>query len=398
METSKTRVARSVRLSALAALLAGSVAGLGAQQPPLDSVNLPEGFSIDVYASGLENPRSMVLSPNGTLFVGSRITPREIAQGAPPEAGQVYAVLDRDGDQRADEVITLTQGLNAPNGVAFRDGALYVAEISRILRYDDIETRLNDPPAPVVVNDSFPTDWMHGWKFIDFGPDGKLYTPVGAPCNICDREADDPRYASITRMNADGSNLEVFASGIRNSVGYDWHPETGELWFTSNGRDSLGDDQPGDTLNHAPRPGLHFGFPYCHAGDIPDPEFGSARPCAELDPPARTLDPHVAALGMRFYTGDMFPARYRNQIIIAEHGSWNRSVGAGHTGYRLTVAHLDGDRVVDYEVLADGWLGADNIGWGRPVDVLVMPDGALLVSDDRLGVIYRISYAKPSSP
>ena len=320
METSETRVARSVRLSALAALLAGSVAGLGAQQPPLDRVNLPEGFSIDVYASGLENPRSMVLSPNGTLFVGSRITPREIAQGAPPDAGQVYAVLDRDGDQRADEVITLTQGLNAPNGVAFRDGALYVAEISRILRYDDIETRLDDPPAPVVVNDSFPTDWMHGWKFIDFGPDGKLYTPVGAPCNICDREADDPRYASITRMNADGSNLEVFASGIRNSVGYDWHPETGELWFTSNGRDSLGDERPGDTLNHAPRPGLHFGFPYCHAGDIPDPEFGSARP------------PDRGASG------------------------------------------------------------------GRPVDVLVMPDGALLVSDDRMGVIYRISYAKPSGP
>ena len=304
-------------------------------------------------------------------------------------------MLDRDGDQRADEVITLTHGLNAPNGVAFRDDALYVAEISRILRYDDIETRLTDPPDPVVVNDSFPTDWMHGWKFINFGPDGKLYTPVGAPCNICDREADDPRYASITRMNPDGSDLEVFASGIRNSVGYDWHPETGALSFTSNGRDSLGDERPADTLNHAPRPGLHFGFPYCHAGDIPDPEFGAERPCAELDPPARTLEPHVAALGMRFYTGAMFPARYRNQIFIAEHGSWNRSVEAGHTGYRVTVAYLDGARVVDYEVFADGWLGPDNIGWGRPVDVLVMPDGALLVSDDRLGVIYRISYTDP---
>ena len=193
----------SIRLSAFAGILAGSVVGLGAQQPPLERINLPEGFSIHVYAAGLTNPRSMVLSPNGTLFVGSRITPREIAQGAPPDRGQVYAVLDRDGDQRADDVITLTQGLNAPNGVAFRDGALYVAEINRILRYDDIETRLDDPPDPVVVNDSFPTDWMHGWKFIGFGPDGKLYAPVGAPCNICDREADDPRYASITRMAAD---------------------------------------------------------------------------------------------------------------------------------------------------------------------------------------------------
>ena len=190
----------------------------------------------------------------------------------------------------------------------------------------------------------------------------------------------------------------MFASGIRNSVGYDWHPVTGELWFTSNGRDSLGDDRPRDTLNHAPRPGLHFGFPFCHAGNIPDPEFGAERPCAELNPPARTLGPHVAALGMRFYTGEMFPARYRNQIFIAEHGSWNRSVEAGHTGYRVTVAYLDGNRVVDYEVLADGWLGANNIGWGRPVDVLVMPDGALLVSDDRMGVIYRIRYAEPSAP
>ena len=198
-------------------------------------------------------------------------------------------------------------------------------------------------------------------------------------------------------MNPDGSGLEVFASGIRNSVGYDWHPETGELWFTSNGRDSLGDDRPPDTLNHAPRPGLHFGFPFCHAGNIPDSEFGATRACADLDPPAHTLGPHVAALGMRFYTGQMFPARYRNQIFIAEHGSWNRSVEAGHTGYRVTVAYLDGNRVVDYEVLADGWLGADNIGWGRPVDVLVMPDGALLVSDDRMGVIYRISYTEPSA-
>ena len=366
-----------VRRSVLPMILVGSFAWLGAQPSPLERINLPEGFSIDVYAEGLANPRSMVLSPNGTLFVGSRITPPNIARGAPPDAGQVYAVLDSDGDHHADRIVTLTQGLNAPNGVAFREGALYVAEIGRVLRYDDIEARLDDPPDPVVVNDDFPTDWMHGWKFINFGPDGKLYVPVGAPCNVCDREADDPRYASITRVNPNGSGLEVFASGIRNSVGFDWHPETGELWFTSNGRDTLGDDRPPDTLNHAPGPGLHFGFPFCHGGNIPDPDFGQTRPCGELTPPARNLGPHVAALGMRFYTGDMFPARYRNQIFIAEHGSWNRSVEAGHTGYRVTVAHLEGSRVVDYEVFADGWLGSDNIGWGRPVDVLVMPDGAL---------------------
>jgi glucose/arabinose dehydrogenase len=235
---------------------------------------------------------------------------------------------------------------------------------------------------------------MHGWKFIAFGPDGKLYVPVGGPCNVCDRTDEDPRYASITRMNPDGSDLEVFASGIRNSVGFDWHPATNELWFTSNGRDGLGDETPPDVLNRADRQGLHFGFPYCHGGNLPDPQFGEERPCANFSRPALGLGPHVAALGMRFYTGDMFPERYRNQIFIAEHGSWNRSPAAGHTGYRLMVVRLNGNRAVDYEVFAEGWLRDDNTAWGRPVDVLVMPDGALLLADDRAGVIYRISYSR----
>lgn len=346
----------------------------------IDALTLPPGFSIDVYAADVPNARSMARSPAGTLFVSTR------------QAGDVYAVLDRNQDQKADEVITIATGLNTPNGVAFRDGSLYVAEVSRILRYDDIESRLQNPPEPVVVDEDFPTERSHGWKFIRFGPDGKLYVPVGAPCNICDRTGEDQRFASITRMNPDGSGQEVFAHGVRNSVGFDWHPNTGELWFTSNGRDRLGDESPGDTLNHAPNLGMHFGFPFCHQGDIPDPEFGERRACDEFSPPAQRLGPHVASLGMRFYTGSMFPAQYRNQIFIAEHGSWNRTPEAGHTGYRITVATLEGDRVTHYSVFAEGWLASDNSSWGRPVDVEVMPDGALLVTDDRAGAIYRITY------
>ena len=353
-----------------------------AQEIPLDRITLQPGFSIEVYAPDVPDARSMALSPTGTLFVSTR------------QAGDVYAVLDRDQDQRADEVITIATGLNTPNGVAIRDGALFVAELNRILRYDDIEARLEDPPEPVVVYDELPSERMHGWKFIRFGPDGKLYVPVGAPCNICDRTGEDERFATITRMNPDGGEHEVFARGIRNSVGFDWHPVTGELWFSSNGRDRLGDDIPGDTLNHAPEIGMHFGYPFCHQGDIPDPEFGEQRACDEFTPPAQTLGPHVASLGLRFYDGSMFPAQYRHQIFIAEHGSWNRSPAAGHTGYRITVATLDGNRVTDYAVFAEGWLDPDNNSWGRPTDVQVMPDGALLVTDDRVGAICRITYGR----
>jgi len=372
-------VFRSLVAIALGLAVVGAGAA-GAQDIPLDKITVPDGFTIEVYASDVPNARSMALSPTGTLFVSTR------------RAGIVYAVLDRDQDQTADEVITIATGLNTPNGVAIRDGALFVAELNRILRYDDIEARLGNPPEPVVVYDALPSERMHGWKFIRFGPDGKLYVPVGAPCNICDRTGEDERFATITRMNPDGGEHEVFAHGIRNSVGFDWHPVTGELWFTSNGRDRLGDDLPGDTLNHAPEIGMHFGYPFCHQGDIPDPEFGEQRACDEFTPPAEILGPHVASLGMRFYDGSMFPNRYRNQIFIAEHGSWNRSPAAGHTGYRITVATLDGNRVTDYAVFAEGWLDPDNTSWGRPTDIQVMPDGALLVTDDRVGAIYRISY------
>ncbi len=346
------------------------------RRPPLDQIKLPPGFKISTYAGNVPNARSIVLTPSNTLFVGTR------------QEGKVYAVLDRDTDGHAEEVITIAQGLDMPNGVAFRDGSLYVAEVNRVLRYDNIEKELRSPRPPVVVNDSFPSEHHHGWKFIRFGPDGMLYVPVGAPCNVC--ASDDPRYASIMRMRPDGSGLEVFARGIRNTVGFDWSPDTKELWFTDNGRDMLGDDVPPDELNHAPKAGLHFGFPHCHGGAILDPEFGKGRTCDEFTAPAMKLGPHVASLGMRFYTGTMFPAEYSGQIFIAEHGSWNRSVPIG---YRLTLVRLQNNRAVKYEVFAEGWMQSGQ-AWGRPVDVLVMPDGALLVSDDKAGAIYRITYSK----
>jgi glucose/arabinose dehydrogenase len=352
--------------------------------PPIDRIKLPPGFAIDIYATGVRNARQMARGDKGTLFVGSM------------QAGLVHAVVDKNSDHKADDVVVIAKGLRYPSGLAFRDGSLYVAEINRVIRFDNIESNLQSPPAPVVVNDTFPTDRHHGWKFIGFGPDGMLYVPVGAPCNVC--EPTKPIYASITRMKPDGSGRETFARGIRNTVGFDWHPVTKELWFTDNGRDALGDDTPPDELNRAPKAGLHFGFPYCHAGDLADPEFGK-KPCSGFEPPARKLDPHVAAIGMRFYTGDMFPAEYRNQIFIAEHGSWNRSKPLG---YRVMLVRLEGDKVVGYTPFADGWLnpkGAQSrsgVGdnFGRPADVFVMPDGALLVSDDAGGVIYRISYKR----
>ena len=343
---------------------------------PLDRIRLPAGFAIATFSDQVPGARSMALSPKGILYVGTR------------GEGKVYALVDRNKDGRADEVRTVASGLHSPNGVAWKDGALYVAEISRVLRLDGIDGRLADPPRPEVVTDAYPRDEHHGWKFIRFGPDGKLYVPVGAPCNVCDPE--NPIYATLTRIPAQGGKPEIVARGIRNTVGFDWHPKTRELWFTDNGRDWMGDDAPPDELDRAPRPGLHFGFPYCHAGRIPDPEFGRKHPCAEFVPPAIDLGPHVAALGMRFYTGAMFPEPYRGQIFIAEHGSWNRSEPIG---YRVTLVRLQGDRAVSYETFAEGWLQkGKGEAWGRPVDVEVLADGSLLVSDDEAGAIYRITY------
>ena len=355
------------------ALLGNSSA---AAELPLEQIKLPPGFAIELFAR-VDNARQMALgrtdASGGTLFVGSM------------RAGKVHALrFDAGFKARAPSVVA--SGLQMPVGVAYKDGNLYVSAVSRILRFDDLERRLDNPPAPVVVTDKLPGETQHGWKFIAFGPDGKLYVPVGAPCNVC--EPDSQRHANIQRMNADGSNLELVATGVRNSVGFDWQPQNRQLWFTDNGRDMLGDDVPGDELNHAPRSGMHFGFPYCHAGDLPDPEFGRKRRCDEFTAPAQKLGPHVAALGMRFYTGSMFPAQYRNQIFIAEHGSWNRSQ---KIGYRVSLVRLQGDKAVSYEPFATGWLQGDNV-WGRPADVLVLPDGSLLVADDYAGAIYRIFY------
>lgn len=340
----------------------------------LAAIRLPKGFSIELYAGNLPGARSMALGAQGTLFVGTR------------GEGKVYAVVGRTAAGQPRKRYVIAEGLDSPNGVAFRNGSLYVAEIGRVIRFDGIEDRLDHPPAPVVVNDSFPKKSHHGWKFIRFGPDNKLYVPVGAPCNVCEER--DPRFASIMRMDPDGKNLELFASGVRNSVGFDWQPRTGELWFTDNGRDWLGDNLPPDELNRATKAGLHFGFPYRHGANIPDPKYGKGHGTGKFVPPERGLDPHVAALGMRFYTGSMFPEEYRDQIFIAEHGSWNRSRPAG---YRITLVRLKGNRPVSYEVFAEGWLRG-NKAWGRPVDLQVMPDGSLLVSDDRAGAIYRISW------
>ncbi len=336
-----------------------------AAELPLDRIKLPPGFEISLHAR-VPGARSLALGDKGTLFVGTR-------------GDKVYAVSDG-------KLHTLASGLRSPNGVAFRNGALYVAEISRVLRFDDIESRLASPPTPHVVFDRFPRDGHHGWKFIRFGPDGLLYVPVGAPCNIC--EPDPARYAAIFRLKPDGSGIERYASGVRNTVGFDWHPQTKELWFTDNGRDWLGNDVPPDELNHAPRPGMHFGYPYCHGKAIRDPEFGGERACKDFTPAAIELGPHVASLGMRFYTGSQFPAAYREQIFIAEHGSWNRSPPLG---YRISLVKLRDGKPASYETFADGWLQGTN-AWGRPVDLQQMPDGSLLVSDDRAGAIYRITY------
>jgi glucose/arabinose dehydrogenase len=353
---------RSVLFSTFLFPLAAAAAGVA-------DIRLPEGFSISVYSSGVPQARSLALGAGGTLFVGS-------------SGDKVYAVPSGGGQARV-----IASGLQAPHGVAFRDGSLYVAEIGRILRYERIEESLEQPPRPVAIVNDLPTDRHHGLKPIRFGPDGLLYVAIGAPCNVCEPQQG---YGVIERLDPRVGKREIFARGIRNSVGFDWDPRSKTLWFTDNGRDLMGDDVPPDELNHAVRPGMNFGFPYCHAGDVADPQFGTRHACSEFAPPARNLGPHVAALGMRFYAGERFPQKYRAAIFIAEHGSWNRSK---KIGYRVSVVYgLDTPKPT-YEPFAEGWLQGDE-SWGRPVDVIVAPDGALLVSDDRAGAVYRIDYQR----
>jgi glucose/arabinose dehydrogenase len=341
--------------------------------PRLDKIQLPPGFKISIWAT-VKNARGMCRGANGTVFVGSR------------DGGTVTAVRDTNHDGKADEYFTVASGLDMPVGVTMHDGDLYVSSVHRIVRVDDVEDHLSTPPKPIDVFTGFPHETHHGWKYIAFGPDGKLYVPVGAPCNICES---DSIYATITRLNADGTGLEIVARGVRNSVGFDWDPRDNSLWFTDNGRDMMGDDMPSCELDHLTVVGQHFGYPYCHQGDTLDPKFGAGKSCADYVPPVVKVGPHMAPLGMKFYRGSQFPNEYRNAIFICEHGSWNRSTPIG---YRVDVVQQQADGSWKQEVFAGGWL-AGSSAWGRPVDVLELPDGSLLVSDDEAGLVYRISYA-----
>jgi glucose/arabinose dehydrogenase len=359
----------------LTALLLSLVALPCSAGVALDTLKLPPGFRIDVVAGDVPNARQLALGAAGTVFAGSR------------EAGKVYAVTGSGKDAR---VRVVASGLKMPTGIAFRDGDLYIGAIDRILVLRGIEQHLDAPPAPEVVTDKLPDKTHHGWKFIAFGPDGRLYVPIGAPCNICEPGAE---FAKLISMKPDGSDWRDVAFGIRNTVGFDWQPGTRQLWFTENGRDMMGDDLPSDELNRVAREGQHFGYPYCHQGDTPDPEFGKGRACKDFVAPAAKLGAHVAALGMRFYAGTMFPAEYRGAAIVAEHGSWNRSK---KSGYRVVAVRIAGARVLGETVLVDGFQ-RDEVAQGRPADVLVMPDGALLVSDDLAGAIYRVTWSSATT-
>ena len=351
----------------------------------LEKVVLPDGFKIEIYASDVENARSMTVSPSGTVFVGNR------------KSDNVFALIDENNDGKVDKKYLITDKLkNMPNGVAFHEGDLYVAEVNKIWVFKDIENKLKlidengfYPEDPILITDDFPSDKHHGWKYIAIGPDNKLYVPVGAPCNIC--ESRDEIYSTITRMDLDGSNREIYARGVRNTVGFTWNKETGEMWFTDNGRDMLGDNYPPCELNKVTKPDQHYGYPYCHGGDISDPEFGSKYACEDFIKPMQNLGPHVAPLGLKFYDGDMFPEEYKGDIFIAEHGSWNRTK---KIGYRITRVKIKDNKSVGYEPFISGWLEKDiNDAWGRPVDVVILEDGSMLISDDYANVIYRVTYS-----
>lgn len=369
-----------VKALSLWLLLVGFAVSACAERAPvaLDRIKLPPGFQISVYALQTPGARSLALGDDGTVYVGT-------------SGDKVYALRDDNQDGKADRVLTVASGLNVPNGVAFLNGALYIAEIHRIVKLKAISSQLDHPPKPSVVFDGYPDNPHHGAKYLRVGPDGKLYVPVGAPCNICLSERE--LYASLTRLDADGKHFEMIARGIRNTVGFDWHPQTGILFFTDNGRDLLGDDIPPEELNSAPKTGLHFGYPFCHGGDIADPEFGKQRSCTEFTPPTWKFPAHVAALGIRFYQGKQFPAQYQGQLFVAQHGSWNRTVPQG---YRVVLVRFKDGQPVSDEVFAEGWLQENGGVLGRPVDLLELADGSLLVSDDRNGMIYRITYHPPT--
>jgi glucose/arabinose dehydrogenase len=338
---------------------------------PIPQLKVPKGFKVEVYASGIPNARTLRLGDKGTVFVSNRVLDK------------VYAIVNKGGKR---ETKVIASGMDRPNGLAFHKGTLYIAEGTKISKLENIEDNLDNPPKPVVIYDDLPNHQSHGWKFMGLGPDNKLYMNVGAPCNICEPPAAN---AQIRRLNLDGSGAEVVARGVRQSVGFDWHPVTKELYFTDNGRDWLSEDLPEDELNRVTKIGQHFGFPYCHQGNFTDREMGWGRSCDEFEKPVALLGPHSAALGMRFYTGSMFPSQYKNAIFIARHGSWNRTKKIGGDVI-LVKLNKDGS-VKSQEPFLTGFL-QNNEYSGRPVDVQVMKDGSLLVSDDYAGAVYRVTY------
>jgi glucose/arabinose dehydrogenase len=346
---------------------------------PLERLKLAEGFKISVFAKDVVDARSMCLSPNNTLFVGNK------------EKDKVYALRDEDGDNYAEKKYIVYSGGNMPNGVAFKDGDLYIAEVNRILKIEDIESKLDNPGKPIVVYDKYPTEGHHGWKYIAFGPDNKLYVPVGAPCNIC--ESKDSVFNTITRINTDGSGLEIVADGVRNSVGFTWHPDTKQLWFTDNGRDMLEDNKPNCELNNVTKTKQHFGYPYCHEGEILDPEFGKNKKCSDYIKPVAKMGPHTAPLGIEYYRNAAFPSTHNDVFFIAKHGSWNRKE---KIGYDIDMLQVDANgALLKKETFISGWLSDDKKDvWGRPVDVEVYKDGSLLISDDFANCIYRVEYIK----
>jgi glucose/arabinose dehydrogenase len=347
-----------------------------ADKLPVDKLKAAKGFKIEVYASGMANARSLALGDKGTVFVGSRLVDK------------VYAITEKDGKR---EVKVVASGLYRPNGVAFKNGTLYIAELSQISKIEGIEDKLDNPPKPTVIYSDLPKDEAHGWKYLAIGPDNKLYFEVGQPCNNC---IPDDKHGQMRRINLDGSGMEVIARGIRNTVGFDWHPGSKEMYFTDNSRDWMSEDLPNDELNRITKVGLHFGSPFCYQGDIPDPEFGWGRKCSEFEPPIKLMGPHAAALGMKFYTGGSFPAKYKNQLLVARHGSWNKT---NKFGGDVVLVNIKKDGTAgEIEPFVTGFL-ENNSYVGRPVDILVMKDGAILISDDWNGAVWRVSYGNARS-
>lgn len=338
---------------------------------PLQHLQMPKGFKVEVFAE-LTNPRQLARSDSGVIYAGSR------------RAGNLYAIVDANNDYQADEVIEVDNDLSLPTGIAFADGDLYVGAIENLFVYRDIDNNFRNSPKREVFYNQLPDKRHHGWKYLAFGPDDKLYFNIGAPCNVCLEE--NPWFSTIMSIDLKDKSPEIYAHGVRNSVGFTWHPETDDLWFTDNGRDLMGDEIPPCEVNRASEPGLHFGFPHVHGNDVPDPEF--AKPGFQFEKPVTELGAHTAPLGLKFYTGNMFPKAYRGKILVAEHGSWNRTPEAGHVGYRITMVDPETGEATTF---IDGWL-QDNVAWGRPVDILNLPDGSILISDDHGNVVYRVSY------